>query len=134
MRAYRNAARTVQGLGEDVSALVARGGDLSELPGIGEAPFTPSSSPKVTETMEITIMCTGRVTGALAQMQAGAEVGVRGPMGRAYPIDEFAGRDIPWAHIDIAGPAYADEDQALARVGGTGHPVRTLLRWLLSQS
>jgi len=73
-----------------------RAGQFVELylPGIGEAPFTPSSSPKVTETMEITIMCTGRVTGALAQMQAGEEVGVRGPMGRAYPIDEFAGRDI----------------------------------------
>ena len=45
-------------------------------------------------------------------------------------LGEFAGRDIPWAHLDIAGPAYAEEDQPLARVGGTGVPVRTLLRWL----
>ena len=32
------------------------------LPGVGEAPFTPSSSPRITENMEITIMRTGRVT------------------------------------------------------------------------
>ena len=37
VRAYHNAARTVQGLGEDVSALVARGDNLEKLPGIGKA-------------------------------------------------------------------------------------------------
>ncbi|MGR9037698.1 MAG: DNA polymerase/3'-5' exonuclease PolX [Gammaproteobacteria bacterium] len=37
VRAYRNAARTVQGLGEEVSDLVEEGCDLEQLPGIGEA-------------------------------------------------------------------------------------------------
>jgi NAD(P)H-flavin reductase len=64
------------------------------LPGVGEAPFTPSSSPKISENMEITIMRTGRVTDRLHMMEEGAEVGVRGPMGRAYPIEEFRGREI----------------------------------------
>ena len=64
------------------------------LPGVGEAPFTPSSSPKISETMEITIMCAGRVTDALHQMKQGEELGVRGPMGRAYPMEEFHGREI----------------------------------------
>lgn len=36
IRAYRNAARTVQGLPEEAAALVARGADLSTFPGIGE--------------------------------------------------------------------------------------------------
>ncbi len=35
IRAYRNAARVVNGLPEEVSALLAHGGDLTELPGIG---------------------------------------------------------------------------------------------------
>ena len=35
------------------------------LPGEGEAPFTPSSSPADTEKMDITIMKAGRVTGLL---------------------------------------------------------------------
>jgi NAD(P)H-flavin reductase len=64
------------------------------VPGIGEAPFTPSSSPKITERMEITIMRTGRVTDWLHTMHVGDELGVRGPMGRAYPIDDFHGREI----------------------------------------
>jgi NAD(P)H-flavin reductase len=64
------------------------------VPGIGEAPFTPSSSPKISENMEITIMRTGRVTDWLHSMKEGDEVGVRGPMGRAYPIEAFHGREI----------------------------------------
>jgi NAD(P)H-flavin reductase len=64
------------------------------LPGFGEAPFTPSSSPKITDTMEITIMRTGRVTDALHKMKKGDELGVRGPMGRAYPIEQFHGKEI----------------------------------------
>ena len=38
------------------------------VPGLGEAPFTPSSSPNATERMEITILRTGRVTEALHEM------------------------------------------------------------------
>jgi NAD(P)H-flavin reductase len=73
-----------------------RAGQFVELylPGVGEAPFTPSSSPKISATMEITIMRTGRVTDRLHTLQEGAEVGVRGPMGRAYPIEDFHGREI----------------------------------------
>ena len=37
IRAYRNAARTVQGLGEEVRDLIQKGYDLEQLPGIGEA-------------------------------------------------------------------------------------------------
>lgn len=36
VRAYRNAARTIQGLGREVRVLVDAGEDLTELPGVGE--------------------------------------------------------------------------------------------------
>jgi len=36
IRAYRNAARTIGGLGSDVKALLAQGADLRDLPGIGD--------------------------------------------------------------------------------------------------
>lgn len=36
VRAYRNAARVIRGLGTEVAAMLKRGGDLSELPGIGK--------------------------------------------------------------------------------------------------
>nr|WP_246324519.1 leucyl aminopeptidase [Petropleomorpha daqingensis] len=41
----------------------------------------------------------------------------------------FAG-DLPWAHLDVAGPARAASDDAEIVKGGTGFGVRTLVRWL----
>jgi len=64
------------------------------VPGLGEAPFTPSSSPQVEEQMDVTIMKAGRVTSAIHELEPGATVGLRGPYGKGYPLDEFAGRDI----------------------------------------
>jgi len=64
------------------------------LPGEGEAPFTPSSSPAQTDKMEITIMKAGRVTALLHQCQKGQKVGIRGPYGNGYPIDDFVGKEI----------------------------------------
>mgnify|MGYP006281307449 CR=1 FL=1 len=68
------------------------------LPGEGEAPFTPSSSPALTERMEITIMKAGRITGLLHDCQEGQPVGIRGPYGNGYPVDDFAGK-----HVYIVG-------------------------------
>jgi leucyl aminopeptidase len=38
--------------------------------------------------------------------------------------------DLPWAHLDIAGPFWQDEDRYHLPRHGTGVGVRTLLRWL----
>ena len=45
-------------------------------------------------------------------------------------LQEFVGDGIPWAHLDIAGPADAAEDDGETRKGGTGFGVRTLLHLL----
>jgi len=37
---------------------------------------------------------------------------------------------VPWAHVDIAGPAFAERDLPLAPRGATGFGVRLLLRYL----
>jgi leucyl aminopeptidase len=44
-------------------------------------------------------------------------------------LKEFAGTT-PWAHLDIAGPAFSEKDLALAPKGGTGVAVRTILAYL----
>jgi len=41
-------------------------------------------------------------------------------------LREFVG-DIPWVHLDIAGPARSDEDEGYLQKGGTGFGVRTLV-------
>jgi leucyl aminopeptidase len=38
--------------------------------------------------------------------------------------------DVPWVHMDIAGPARSDEDDTYLRKGATGFGVRTLLELL----
>jgi len=64
------------------------------VPGIGEAPFTPSSSPFEKETLEITIMDVGVVTNKLHKMNKGDIVGLRGPYGKGYPIEDFHNREV----------------------------------------
>jgi NAD(P)H-flavin reductase len=61
---------------------------------IGEAPFTPSSSPLVTEQLEVTVMKTGYVTEYMHSLKPGALMGIRGPYGRGYPIDKFYDKEV----------------------------------------
>ena len=73
-----------------------KAGEFMELtvPGFGEAPFTPSSSPSVKDKIDFTIMNVGKVTNAIHQMNKGATVGVRGPFGKGYPLDAWKGKEI----------------------------------------
>jgi len=64
------------------------------VPGVGEAPFTPSSSPCEKECLEFTVMKAGRVTSAIHSLRKGDIVGVRGPYGKPYPLDSFRGKEI----------------------------------------
>jgi NAD(P)H-flavin reductase len=62
--------------------------------GIGEAPFTPSSSPLVTHQVEVTVMRTGYMTEYMHLMKPGAEMGIRGPYGRGYPVEKFYDKEV----------------------------------------
>jgi len=64
------------------------------VPGLGEAPFTPSSSPAVADSMEVTVMKAGAVTSRLHELAPGADLGLRGPLGKGYPLDDFAGKPL----------------------------------------
>ena len=86
------------------------------VPGIGEAPFTPSSSPFVKDTVEITVMKVGRVTERMHQSKVGDTLGIRGPYGKGYPVDKFFNKEVL-----IVG-------------GGVGMaPLRSLLLTLIQQ-
>jgi leucyl aminopeptidase len=41
-------------------------------------------------------------------------------------LQEFVPEGVDWAHLDIAGPAWTDENTSIFRPGGTGFGVRTL--------
>jgi leucyl aminopeptidase len=56
-----------------------------------------------------------------------------GAITAAWFLAEFVG-DTPWVHLDIAGPAFAETVTDLGPKGGTGVPVRTLVRFLLDRA
>ncbi len=46
-------------------------------------------------------------------------------------LREFVG-DVPWAHLDIAGPARSEDDDGYTTKGGTGFGVRTIVEALMA--
>jgi sulfhydrogenase subunit gamma (sulfur reductase) len=64
------------------------------LPGVGEAPFCIASSPSDTKHIELTIMRRGLVTRDTHYLRPGDAVGIRGPLGKPFPIEKFYGKDI----------------------------------------
>lgn len=67
--------------------------------GAGEAPISICSSPSQKGCFELCVRDVGLVTGALAALKKGDELGIRGPYGNSFPIDELHGQDL----IFIAG-------------------------------
>jgi NAD(P)H-flavin reductase len=64
------------------------------VPGLGEAPFTPSSSPYISQTMDVTIMNVGKVTKILHEMKGGETIGIRGPYGKGYPLEQMYDKEV----------------------------------------
>jgi leucyl aminopeptidase len=73
------------------------------------------------------------------ESQLGSEVadannapGNPGAITAALFLQHFTG-GLPWAHLDIAGPARAGDDDGILAKGATGFGARLLLRWLEAQ-
>jgi NAD(P)H-flavin reductase len=62
--------------------------------GTGEAPFTPSSSPLVADRIEVTIMKAGYVTERIHRLEPGTILGIRGPFGKGYPVEQYYGKEL----------------------------------------
>jgi len=73
-----------------------RAGQFVQLgvPGLGEAPFTPSSSPLDPQHLEVTVLKTGGVTERLHRMAEGELCTLRGPYGKGYPVEKLEGKDV----------------------------------------
>ena len=67
---------------------------MVEVPGYGECPISISSSPSNRGYFELCIRLAGVVTGALHRARRGAVVGIRGPFGTHFPIEEMKGHNI----------------------------------------
>ena len=63
-------------------------------PGVGEVPISMSGKPGTVREIVHTIRAVGAVTRVLQQVRRGAELGLRGPFGTAWPVDAAAGGDV----------------------------------------
>ena len=62
--------------------------------GLGEAPISICSPSTQTDSFELVVRATGRVTNHLHTLKAGDFIGIRGPMGRGFDMSQWKGKDL----------------------------------------
>lgn len=62
--------------------------------GVGEAPFGLTSVAARRNGIEFAIRRVGTVSAALHDLEVGATVGVRGPYGNSFPLEDYKGKDL----------------------------------------
>ncbi|MCL4500124.1 MAG: FAD/NAD(P)-binding protein [Chloroflexi bacterium] len=62
--------------------------------GAGEAPIGFASNSLEKSFFELTVVDRGKVTKAMHKLNVGDKVGVRGPLGNCWPLDEVKGRNL----------------------------------------
>ena len=67
---------------------------MLEIPGIGEAPFSISSSSSIHGEIELCIRKAGNLTNYLSKLKRGARVGIRGPFGMGFPMEKMHDQNI----------------------------------------
>ena len=84
------------------------------VPGVGEAAISISSDSDQPQTLAHTIRVVGSVTRAIDRIGKGGILGIRGPFGRGWPLDQLDGGDV----VMVAG--------------GIGlAPIRPVIYWVL---
>lgn len=64
------------------------------VPGMGEAAISISSDANDHQKVGHTVRFVGNVTNAIGRMKVGDAIGVRGPFGTSWPLDQHHGKDI----------------------------------------
>ncbi len=64
------------------------------VPGFGEAAISISSDPGKPNSIGHSIRFVGNVTRAISRLKVGDVIGLRGPFGSAWPMEEIAGKDV----------------------------------------
>ena len=84
--------------------------------GVGECPISLCSSPTRPDTFELCVRRAGEVTEHIHGLKEGDVIGIRGPLGNGFDVNELHGKDI------------------LIVAGGLGiAPVRSLIQYILDE-
>ena len=79
--------------GEDLGHVPGQFVELSIF-GVGEAPFSVSSSPTLKGSFELGVRRAGMLTDVLLRQQPGTKIGIRGPFGNGIEVEKFKGKDV----------------------------------------
>jgi leucyl aminopeptidase len=114
----------VVALGDSVAGLFGNNDDLNGRVGAASAragePTWPLPMPDAYKK---------HIESNVADMKNMGKSGEAGAISAALLLARFVG-DVPWVHLDIAGPAWSDSDSGIVTKGATGFGVRTLLELL----
>ncbi len=121
----------VVALGDDTAALVATDDKLAQ--GLLDA---SAATGEPLWRMPLTDFHRELVKSDVADVRNSTEIAVAGVLTAAAFLEQFVNR-IPWAHLDIAGPAYTNAltrkyQPAYQNIGATGFGVRVVTRYLAS--
>ncbi len=84
--------------------------------GVGEAPISISSPPSGDNRFELVIRKVGNLTNRMHSMKEGEKLGIRGPLGKGFRVEDLEGKDL------------------LFVAGGIGIvPLRSLIKYVLSK-
>jgi NAD(P)H-flavin reductase len=79
--------------GEGMDSFVPGQFNMLYVFGVGEVPISISGDPGDSSILQHTTRAVGAVTRALQEQKKGGTVGIRGPFGSAWPVEEARGRD-----------------------------------------
>jgi leucyl aminopeptidase len=117
----------VVALGKDIASLFGTDAELlDEVRQAGEKAGEPSWPMPLPDDYR------SHIDSEVADMRNIGRAGQAGSIAAAMLLREFVG-SIPWAHIDIAGPARSEETTRYLSKGGTGFGVRTLVNLATSE-
>jgi leucyl aminopeptidase len=116
----------VVALGKEIAGLLGNDETLmAEVHAAGERSGEPNWSLPMPDDYRV------HIDSEVADMRNIGRPGQAGTISAALLLREFVGQ-VPWAHLDIAGPARADEASRYLAKGATGFGVRTLVDLIMS--
>jgi leucyl aminopeptidase len=117
----------VVALGKDIASLFGTDSELlDDVREAGEKAGEPSWPMPLPDDYR------SHIDSEVADMRNIGRAGQAGSIAAAMLLREFVG-SVPWAHIDIAGPARSEETTRYLSKGGTGFGVRTLVNLVTSE-
>jgi len=118
----------VVALGKEIAGLLGNDDELrAEVQAAGERAGEPSWPLPLPDDYRV------HIESEVADMRNVGRSGQAGTIAAALLLREFVG-DVPWAHLDIAGPSRAEEARGYVTKGATGFGARTLVALVTSEA